>query len=58
MALGTSTNIPVSYDFINLYNSSFSPSQIHTKNTNLFAYYGNYLLKKVISRAAEETEEE
>lgn len=49
MALGTSTNIPVSYDFINLYNSSFSPSQIHTKNTNLFAYYGNYLLKKVIS---------
>lgn len=49
MPLITSTNIPVPYDFINLYTASRSPSQIHTKNTNLFAYYGNYLLKKVIS---------
>lgn len=49
MSLIISTNIPATYDFINLYNSTMSPSQIHTKNTNLFAYYGNYLLKKVIS---------
>lgn len=49
MPLFTSTNIPVSYDFINMYTSAYSPSQIHTKNTNLFAYYGNYLLKKVLS---------
>lgn len=49
MSLFSSTNIPVPYDFINLYTASRSPSQIHTKNTNLFAYYGNYLLKKVIS---------
>lgn len=49
MPITTSINPPYSYDFINLYNASYSPSQIHTKNTRLFAYYGNYLLKKVIS---------
>lgn len=38
-----------SYDFINLYNSSIRPSTIHTKNTGLFNYHGNYLLKKVMS---------
>ena len=44
-----SSNMPVMYDFINLYNSSFNPSAIHTKNTGLFNYYGNYLFKKILS---------
>lgn len=37
------------YDFINLYNSSFRPSSIHTRNTGLFNYHGNYLFKKILS---------
>lgn len=38
-----------SYDFINLYNGSFNPSAIHTKNTGLFNYYASYLFKKILS---------
>lgn len=37
------------YEFENLYNSSFNPSAIHTKNTGLFNYYGSYLFKKILS---------
>lgn len=43
------SNIPVTYDFKNLYNSSLNPSAIHTQNTGLFYYFGDYLLKKVMS---------
>lgn len=42
-------NIPVTYDFKNLYNSSLNPSAIHTQNTGLFFYFGDYLLKKIMS---------
>lgn len=44
-----SNNAPINYDFKNLYNSSFNPSTIHTQNTGLFYYFGDYLLKKAIS---------
>lgn len=44
-----SSKTPINYDFKNLYNSSFNPSTIHTQNTGLFYYYGDYLLKKAIS---------
>lgn len=40
---------PIGYDFKNLYNASINPSTIHTQNTGLFYYYGDYLLKKLIS---------
>jgi hypothetical protein len=40
---------PVDYSFENLYNSQYNPSQVHTQNTGLFLYYGNYLFKKILS---------
>ena len=40
---------PVDYSFENLYNSRLNPSQIHTRNTGLFMYYGDYLFKKILS---------
>lgn len=47
--LNFSGKAPIDYSFKNLYNASFNPSAIHTQNTQLFFYYGDYLLKKVIS---------
>ena len=38
-----------SYDFINLYNGSRSPSTVHVKNTRLQRYFRKYLLQKAIS---------
>lgn len=43
------SNAPYSYDFINRYNSSFSPSTVHCKNSELVAYYTRHLLQKVLS---------
>lgn len=40
---------PVDYSFENLYNSRINPSAIHTQNTGLFMYYGDYLFKKILS---------
>lgn len=42
-------NLPVNYEFINLYNSRMSPSTVHCKNTDLVNYYTKYLFEKVIS---------
>ena len=42
-------NIPASYENINLYNASFSPSTVHVKNTALQRYFRKYLLQKAIS---------
>lgn len=42
-------NIPVMYGEIDLYNSSFSPSTVHVKNTMLQRYFRKYLLQKAIS---------
>lgn len=44
-----SANIPALYEFINLYNASQNPSQIHSSNTALFLHYGEYLFKKALS---------
>lgn len=38
-----------SYDYINLYNASRSPSTVHVKNTALQWYFRKYLLQKAIS---------
>lgn len=43
------TEIPASYEEINLYNSSFSPSTVHVQNTALQRYFRKYLLQKAIS---------
>lgn len=49
MSNGYSANIPANYEVINLYNSSFSPSTIHVRNTELQRYFRKYLLQKAIS---------
>lgn len=38
-----------SYDYINLYNASRSPSTVHVKNTRLRNFFRKYLLQKAIS---------
>lgn len=43
------TGIPASYDYINMYNSTFSPSSIHVKNTGLQNFFRRYLFQKAIS---------
>lgn len=44
-----STNIPVSYDYINAYNHQYRPSTIHVKETGLSWYFKRYLIQKIIS---------
>ena len=41
--------IPESYNYINMYNSGFSPSSVHVKNTALQHFFRRYLLQKAIS---------
>ena len=39
----------VTYDYINLYNASRSPSTVHVKNSRLRNYFRKYLMQKAIS---------
>lgn len=41
--------MPVKWDDINVYNSSFSPSTVHCKNTALTGYFAKRLFEKFIS---------
>lgn len=41
--------MPYSYEMTNLFNSSYSPSTLHTKNTQMFTLFKKYLLEKVMS---------
>lgn len=41
--------MPYNYEMINLFNSSCSPSTLHTKNTQMFTFFKKYLLEKVMS---------
>ena len=41
--------MPYSYEMINLFNSSYSPSTLHTKNTQMFTFFKKYLLEKIMS---------
>ena len=41
--------MPYSYEMINLFNSSYSPSTLHAKNTQMFTFFKKYLLEKVMS---------
>lgn len=38
-----------SYEFINQYNSTFSPSTVHVKNTGLARFFKRYLLQEAMS---------
>ena len=40
---------PVDYSFENMYNSQMNPSAVHTHNSGLFLYYGDYFFKKLLS---------
>lgn len=42
-------NLPINYEFENLYNAMRSPSTVHCRNTALVEFYTRYLLQKVIS---------
>ena len=42
-------NIPASYEDINLYNSSFSPSTVHCRDTRLQRYFRKYLMQKAFA---------
>lgn len=46
---GYMNGIPVNYDFINAYNSTFSPSSVHVKNTDLQKFFRRYLFQKALS---------
>lgn len=49
MAQNVGFGIPETYDYINLYNQTFSPSTVHVKNTNLQRFFRRYLFQKAIS---------
>lgn len=40
-------NAPYMYEQLNIYNSAFNPSGIHSRNTALTRYYQRYLFKKI-----------
>ena len=40
--------VPENYNYINMYNSSFSPSTVHVKNTRLQKFFKRYLFQKAI----------
>lgn len=42
-------NEPFYYNIVNLYNSSISPSTVHTRNNELSNYYRRYLLQRAMS---------
>lgn len=44
------SDTPYTYEFINQYNSFFSPSTVHVKNTGLAKFFKRYLLQEAISR--------
>lgn len=44
-----SSRPPFSYEEQNVYNSIYSPSTIHVKNTNLSRFFARYLFQKAIS---------
>ena len=43
------SGIPAEYDYINSFNSSFSPSTVHVKNTALQRFFSKYLLQTALS---------
>lgn len=49
MARDIGFTIPETYDYINMYNATRSPSSVHVKNTDLQRFFRRYLFEKAIS---------
>lgn len=49
MPMDVGYGVPETYDYINMYNASFSPSTVHVKNTALQKFFRRYLFQKAIS---------
>ena len=49
MSVNIGCGVPETYDYINTYNSTFSPSTVHVKNTALQRFFRRYLFQKAIS---------
>ena len=49
MAQNIGYGVPETYDYINIFNSSYSPSTVHVKNTALQRFFRRYLFQKAIS---------
>ena len=49
MANNIGYGVPEDYDYINVFNSSFSPSTVHVRNTALQRFFRRYLFQKAIS---------
>lgn len=48
MPVDVGYGIPENYNYINMYNSSFSPSTVHVKNTALQKFFKRYLFQKAV----------
>ena len=48
MPAGVGYGIPENYNYINMYNSCFSPSTVHVKNTALQRFFKRYLFQKAV----------
>ena len=48
MPQGVGYGVPENYNYINMYNSSFSPSTVHVKNTALQKFFKRYLFQKAV----------
>ena len=48
MPMDVGYGVPENYNYINMYNSSFSPSTVHVKNTALQKFFKRYLFQKAV----------
>lgn len=48
MPVDVGYGVPENYNYINMYNSSFSPSTVHVKNTALQKFFKRYLFQKAV----------
>lgn len=44
-----SGGVPANYDYINVYNSMYQPSELHVHETGLSRYFQRYLIQKILS---------
>ena len=42
-------NLPIYYDYLNVYNAEITPSTVHVNNTGLARYFKRYLLQRAVS---------
>lgn len=42
-------NVPINYDYLNLYEAAYQPGVVHIKNTRLAMFFYRYLMEKIYS---------